>query len=176
MATMIAPAPYFQVQAVSATYTADAAGVITGVATNDINALRGAGCEQVGLGSGQTLLGRLLGANMNVTTDQAIPMFNGSQSYRVTSVVCKNASTSLTTAAGGIYTAISKGGSAITAAAQTYAAITAVGTGAASALTLAVVIAITFEAASTQGLWLSLTTAQGAAATADFFLYGELGS
>jgi hypothetical protein len=176
MATMIAPAPYFQVQAPSATYTADAAGIITGVASNDILALRGAGCEQIGLGSGITLIGRLLGANMNITTDQAIPLFNGSQSFRITSIVCKNASTSLTTAAGGIYTAVSKGGSAITAAAQAYSGITAVGTGASSALTLAVVLAITFECAATQGLWLSLTTGQGAAATADFFLYGELGS
>lgn len=77
------------------------------------------------------LLGVLYGANMNVTTDQAIALTlvpeiaAGTAQYYVDAVVATNASISLTTAVGGVYTTVSKGGTAIVPAQQTYTALTA---------------------------------------------------
>ena len=54
------------------------------------------------------LLGKLIGANMNVTTDQAIPIdLKGATKYLVDSIVVVNASTNLTLAVGGVYNATS---------------------------------------------------------------------
>jgi hypothetical protein len=122
--------------------------------------------------SSGVLIGRLIGANMNVTTDQAFMMTGWSviNKFRVTKITAKNASVSLTTAAGGVYTAASKGGTAYVANTQVYTSLTA----ATLALDLTIVTTpglTPLAAAST--LYLSLTTAQGAAATADFEIYGD---
>ena len=114
------------------------------------------------------LLGAIKGADFNVTTDQAIPIPYAK--YVVRRIVVTNASISLTLAAGGVYTATSKGGSAIVAAAQVYSSLTS----SAKYLdaTLAAVAATdTFTVAN---LYLSLTTGQGAAATADVYVYGDV--
>ncbi len=112
------------------------------------------------------LLGKLIGANMNVTTDQAIPITRiGSQKYLITKIFVTNASTSLTAADGGIYTATSKGGTAIVAAAQVYTALTSATVG--LDLTLAVNNTYTLD-----NLYFSLTGAQGGAATADIYVFG----
>lgn len=112
------------------------------------------------------LLGKLIGANMNVTTDQAIPITRiGTQKYLITKIFVTNASTSLTNADGGIYTTTSKGGTAIVAAAQVYTALTAATVG--LDLTLAVNNTYTLD-----NLYLSLTGAQGGAATADIYVFG----
>jgi hypothetical protein len=115
------------------------------------------------LGSGQVLLGKLASANMNVTTDQSIRI-----NHSIRSITVTNASISLTTAAGGFYTAVSKGGTAIVAAGQVY-----------SSLTSATVFLDTTLAAPTSiwpaaPIYLSLTTAQGAAARADVQVFGKL--
>ena len=116
----------------------------------------------------EILLGAKIGANMNVTTDQAIPITRvGSKKYRITRIFVTNASTSLTAADGGIYTAVSKGGTAIVAAAQVYTALTAATVG--LDLTLAVNNTYTLS-----NLYLSLTGTQGGAATADFYVYGTI--
>lgn len=121
--------------------------------------------QVIGTGVDQ-LLGKLIGANMNVTTDQAIPITRiGSQKYLITKIFVTNASTSLTAADGGIYTATSKGGTAIVAAAQVYTALTAATVG--LDLTLAVNNTYTLD-----NLYLSLTGAQGGAATADIYVFG----
>ena len=120
-----------------------------------------------GTGNDQ-LLGKLIGANMNVTTDQAIPITRiGSQKYLITKIFVTNASTSLTAADGGIYTATSKGGTAIVAAAQVYTALTAATVG--LDLTLAVNNTYVLD-----NLYLSLTGAQGGAATADIYVFGVI--
>lgn len=112
------------------------------------------------------LLGKLIGANMNVTTDQAIPITRiGSQKYIITKIVVTNASTSLTNADGGIYTTTSKGGTAIVAAAQVYTALTSATV--ALDLTLAVNNTYTLD-----NLYFSLTGTQGGAATADIYVFG----
>ena len=121
--------------------------------------------QVIGTGMDQ-LIGKLIGANMNVTTDQAIPITRiGSQKYLITKIFVTNASTSLTAADGGIYTATSKGGTAIVAAAQVYTALTAATVG--LDLTLAVNNTYTLD-----NIYLSLTGAQGGAATADIYVFG----
>ncbi len=116
-----------------------------------------------------SLIGVLKGANFNTTADQAIALLFPGNKYEVTGMTVTNASTSLTNAAGGLYSAAAKGGTAIVAAAQTYANCTAA-TKLQKATISAAGQADTFNAAT---LYLSLTTAQGAAATADVYIYGR---
>lgn len=135
----------------------NAAGVLTVT-----NGSTGSGILRAGV-----CLGRLKGANFNATTDQAIPI--NSSRYVVRKIVVNNASISLTTAAGGVYTAASKGGTALVAAGQVYSALTA--STKFVDLTLEAVAGTDVVTATT--LYLSLTTAQGAAATADIYVYGD---
>lgn len=108
--------------------------------------------------------------NMNITTDQAITINKAdtSRAFIVTRIVVTNASTSLTTAAGGVYNTASKGGTALVAAGQAYSTLTV----AARTLNLTLVSPVLTQTAAS--LFLSLTTAQGAAATADVYVYGIL--
>lgn len=120
------------------------------------------------------LLARLIGANMNVTTDQAIPWVAGAAPnaalyrYVIDRILVHNASVSLTTAAGGVYDAVSKpAGGIIVAAAQAYSGLTGP--------TLGLELTI---AAFGRGIFavppvFSLTTAQGAPATADIYVFGR---
>lgn len=122
---------------------------------------------------GGILLGSLIAANFNSTADQIITIFDNPAKYIVRRIIVTNASTSLTTAAGGVYTAASKGGTAIVAAAQAYSTLTA------STLFLDLTLSATGNASTTvkssiPNLYLSLTTAQGAAATADVYVYGDI--
>lgn len=120
----------------------------------------------VDLGS-ESCLGVLTGADFNVTTDQAITI--AATTYIVTGIIVTNASISLDTAAGGVYTAASKGGTAVVAAAQVYSALTA--STKYLSLTLEAVAGTDVFSATT--LYLSLTSAQGAAATADVYVLGR---
>jgi hypothetical protein len=173
MATaMLAPAPYFSMTCYSGTtYTADFEGRISAAAKDVSNLLLG-GCQIYPFnGVCDILLGVLIGANMNVTTDNIIPMTNlpASVSWQARRITVRNASTSLTTAAGGVYTAASKGGTALVASSQAYSALTT------AAKCLDLTFAVTQTNAATQtSLYLNLTTAQGAAATADVYVYGEI--
>ncbi len=117
------------------------------------------------------LLGKLTSANMNVTTDQgiAIHLPAGVAKYTVEKIDVTNAAVSLTTAAGGIYTAVAKGGTAIVAAAQAYAALN--GT---AAKLLSLTLAVTNSTFTAPILYLSLTTPQGGAALADVYIWGRL--
>ena len=122
---------------------------------------------------GGILLGKLIGANMNSTADQQITMFSNPSKFILRRIVVTNASISLSTAAGGVYTAVSKGGTAVVAAAQAYSSLTT------SALFLDLTLSTTSSASTTvkssiPNLYLSLTTAQGAAATADVYVYGDI--
>lgn len=122
---------------------------------------------------GGILLGKLIGANMNSTADQQITIFSNPSKFILRRIVVTNASISLTTAAGGVYTAASKGGTAVVAAAQAYSSLTA------STLFLDLTLSTTSSASTTvkssiPNLYLSLTTAQGAAATADVYVYGDI--
>lgn len=114
------------------------------------------------------VLGRLIGANMNSTADQAIAI--RATKYVVRKIVATNPSTSLTTVLGGVYSAASKGGDTLVAATQAYTALTA----AAKFLdmTLAAIVGTDIRAEAT--LYLSLTLAQGGAATADVYILGDV--
>ena len=171
--TMMAPSANFQVQALEGTlYTADSQGLITNVAQGDVASLQWSGCELIGVGS-VGLLGRLLNVNMNVTTDQQIPMFvDPSAFYRVTKVTAKNDSVNMTTAAGGIYPEVSKAGSALVAhASVNFNGLTA--SNLVEDLTIATAPGKT-EYPGTQAWYLSLTAAQGAASTLDLYIYGDM--
>lgn len=108
-------------------------------------------------------------ANMNTTADQACTIAATVTVYTVTSILMTNCSTSLTTAAGGVYPTTSKGGTALVAAAQVYTALT--GSAISLSLTLAANIATTRYTAAT--LYLALTLGQGSAATCDFYVFGN---
>ena len=109
------------------------------------------------------LLAVYKGVNANVTGDTVLPI-NNSTSYSVSNVIFTNASISLTTAAAGVFTAPSAGGTGIVANA------------ALSALTGSTVVSqrtVASTAAQTgQNLYVNVGTAQGAAATFDVYVYG----
>ena len=110
------------------------------------------------------LLAVATGVNVNATGDQATLQIINSTNYSVSNVVFTNASTSLTTAYAGLFTAPSAGGTAIVANA------------ALSALTGSTVVSQRTVAStatqSGQNLYLNVGTAQGAAATMDVYVYG----
>jgi hypothetical protein len=108
------------------------------------------------------------GVDFNSTSDQALVIPQYITKYRITRIFVTNASTSLTTAAGGIYTAASKGGTAIVAAGQVYSSLTT--STIILDLTLAGAAATTLQTAAP--LYFSLTTGQGSAATADVYVEG----
>jgi hypothetical protein len=110
---------------------------------------------------------------MNSTADQKITIFSNPAKYIVRRIVVTNASISLSTAAGGIYTAASKGGSAVVAASQAYSTLTSSALFLDLTLNTSSSINITVKS-SVPNLYLSLTTAQGAAATADVYVYGDI--
>lgn len=112
-----------------------------------------------------TCLGRLVGANMNSTADQAITI-NASQ-YVIKEILVMNASTNLTTAVGGFYGAAGKA-TAIVANTQVYTALS--GASKYVDLTLGTLLGTDIRTEST--LYLSLTIAQGGAATADIYILG----
>jgi hypothetical protein len=116
--------------------------------------------------------GGLYGANFNTTADQAIPVSFPSYRYVIDKIEVTNPSVSMTTAAGGVYTGASKTGQTLVASGQAYSGLTtnAVNTdGSALALTLAT--SATTDYLNSTPIYLSLTTAQGAAATADVRVY-----
>jgi hypothetical protein len=109
------------------------------------------------------LLASYQGVNVNQTGDTVLPISNTSN-YSVSNVIFTNASTSLTTALAGVFTAPAAGGTAIVANA------------ALSALTGSTVVSQRTVAATAsqagQNLYVNVGTAQGAAATMDVFVYG----
>jgi hypothetical protein len=109
------------------------------------------------------LLASYQGVNVNAAGDTVLPI-NNTSSYSVSNVIFTNASTSLTTALAGVFTAPSAGGTAIVANA------------ALSAMTSASVVSqrtvATTAAQTSQNLYVNVGTAQGAAATMDVFVYG----
>jgi hypothetical protein len=124
------------------------------------------------------LIGELIGADMNTTDDQAIDLVlpPGCTDFILQPIRITNGSISLTTAVGGIYTATAKGGLAIGSATHAYNAITATGPNATATLSSMSVVAGYLRPslfAIPNRVYLSLTTPQGAAATADFRIWAQ---
>jgi hypothetical protein len=109
------------------------------------------------------LLASYQGVNVNATGDTVLPI-NNTNSYSVSNVIFTNASTSLTTALAGVFTAPSAGGTGIVANA------------ALSALTGSTVVSQRTVASTAlqtgANLYVNVGTAQGAAATMDVYVYG----
>lgn len=109
------------------------------------------------------LLASYQGVNVNATGDTVLPVIN-TNSYGVSNVIFTNASVSLTTAAAGLFTAPSAGGTGIVANA------------ALSAMTASTVVSQRTVASTAlqtgQNLYVNVGTAQGAAATMDVYVYG----
>lgn len=109
------------------------------------------------------LLAVMKGVNLNATGDTVLPVICAT-TYSVSNVVMANASISLTTALAGLFTAPAAGGTAIVANA------------ALSGLTGSTIVSqrtvASTAAATAQNLYLNVGTAQGAAATADVYVYG----
>lgn len=112
----------------------------------------------------EQVLFSLSAANMNSTADQAFTKAWSFTNFIITRVRVVGGSTSLTTAQGGLYTSAGKAGSAIIAAAQAYTALTGAGKGMDATLAL-------LDQISAAPI-LSLTTAQGTAGTAAFYVIG----
>ena len=122
---------------------------------------------------GFLLLGQLTGANFNTTADQPIQILLPAGSrYRINNVFVTRPSISMTTAVGGLYTGAAKSGLAIVAASQVYSALTTNAANTAGSLLIPTIAQNAFIQADT--LFFSLTTAQGAAATADIHIIGTL--
>jgi hypothetical protein len=124
---------------------------------------------------GEIQCGTLLGANMNITTDQAIAISVPSASWAISNIQISNPSISLTTAVGGFYTGAGKTGVTVVANSQAYSGLT---THAANTTGNYLIATLSTAGTTTmfQGLsgstpintlYFALTTAQGAAATAD---------
>lgn len=131
-----------------------------------------------GPGNGQYILASLRGANFNTTNDQPIIIPQRIVAFRLQAIIVTNATVSLTTAAGGFYPAASKGGTPIVASSQVYSSLTTVN--GLLAVTLASFGTNTRFSAATLGqinglsaIWISLTTGQGVAATADVYILGS---
>jgi hypothetical protein len=109
------------------------------------------------------LLASYQGVNVNATGDTVLPILN-TTNYSVSNVIFTNASVNLTTAAAGLFTAPSAGGTGIVA----NAALTAL-----SAATVVSQRTVASTATQTgQNLYVNVGTAQGAAATMDVYVYG----
>jgi len=110
------------------------------------------------------LLAVFTGVNVNATGDTAKLTIANASNWSVSNVVFTNASISLTTAAAGLFTAPSGGGTAIVANA------------ALSALTSSTVVSQRTVASTAiqtgENLYVNVGTAQGAAATMDVYVYG----
>lgn len=121
---------------------------------------------------GQILLGQLISANMNSTADQQITIFSAPAKYIIRRIVVTNASVSLSTAAGGVFPQASKGGTAIVAAGQVYSGLS----GSAKFIDLTITSSYTSsgDVLTATNIFLSLATAQGTAATADVYVFGDI--
>ena len=111
------------------------------------------------------------GLNLQSTADQVLAKQFSGTLYRITDIfaVGKSGGASVV-CAGGIYTDVSKGGSVLVSAAQSW-----IGVSAAGKLTQATLAALLGTDAQSAGtLYFSLTTGSTAAATADVFVYGQV--
>ncbi len=125
---------------------------------------------QTALSSGVILGGKLVGADMNSTADQAISIASPTAKFRINHIFAANASLSLTTAVGGIYSEAGKAGTEVIGASQAWSALTAAsvnssGSGQAFGTHTADTVYDKSE------IYLSLSTPQGAPATADLYVY-----
>lgn len=119
-----------------------------------------------GLATNQALrlIASAQGVNLNAVADTVANIVNASGSVSVASIIVANASVDLTTAQLAVYTGPAASGTTIKSA---YAL-----TGNSSSAKVVVTAATSTDLVTGGKLYLRCTTAQGAAATADVFIYG----
>ena len=110
------------------------------------------------------LLASAQGVNLNSVADTVANLVNDSGNVSVQSIIVANASVDLTTAQLAVYTGPGATGTAIKTA---YAL-----TGNSTSAKVVVTAATSTDAIDVDKLYIRCTTAQGAAATADVFIYG----
>jgi hypothetical protein len=110
------------------------------------------------------LLASAQSVNLNAVADTAATLLNDSGNVSVQSIIVANASVDLTTAQLAVYSGPGATGTAIKTA---YAL-----TGNSTSAKVVVTAATSTDAVDVSQLFIRCTTAQGAAATADVFIYG----
>lgn len=113
------------------------------------------------------LIAVLRHADMNTVADQEIVL--GPDRYIIRRVIVGNASISLSTAVGGIYTDLLKFGSIIVPANQSYAALTSPE----KFIDTSLGASVGTDTFTNQVVYFSLSTPQGALARADIYIYGD---
>lgn len=166
---MLSPVAYRSFNVSSGnTYQADQYGIITKVSsTQDILDLQAQGCSVLAPNP-TDLLGKLITANFNTTADQAIPLYNATPLRIRRITVWGTSLAGMSTAVGGFYTGAGKTGTTIVANTQVYTGLTNANT--ALDLTLSNA-SLVLNSGSL--LYFSLTTPQGALATANIAVYGD---
>ncbi len=132
-----------------------------------ISALEGGTAGRLG---NITTIYSLSGANLNSTADQQLTKLFNFTRFIIREILVTNASGAILLATGGIYTDVSKGGSAVVSAAQSWTGLTST--------TKVITLALTTAGGAlmtTTNLYLSLTTPQGSAGTADVYVMGIAG-
>lgn len=119
---------------------------------------------------GGQILGVLKGASMNTTNDQAIPIT--AANYIIRRIVVVNASGNPgVQPSGGIYTALSKGGTTVVGNSQTYNGLTS----ALKFFDLTLTATCGTDAFTDSILYFSLSVAKGGAGvTVDIYVYGDI--
>lgn len=138
--------------------TQQAVAVVTPVSTSNNPVTQGSNALR--------LLAVAKGVNANALGDTAMQVINATN-WSATTVVLSNASISLTTAAAGIFTAVSAGGTAV----RTNAALSALTASTVTSAAAATAAAIALNTTA-QTIYFNVATAQGAAATLDVYVYG----
>lgn len=121
------------------------------------------------------LIGVLLGVNVNQTsTDIAIPLLLlAGCNFIVSAVTLNNASVSLTTATAGLFTATGGGGTSL-AADQALSALTAAAKNLDMTLAAGARANVLNQNTQANVLYFRVGTAQGAAATVDVYIWGDV--
>jgi hypothetical protein len=125
-----------------------------------------AGPQQLGV---YTTIFRLIGADMNSTADQVFVAAFPFSTYSIREINAVNASTAITAAVGGIYSGASKSGTALVDVDHSWALLSS------STRMDTPSLDPSANDTRTSAPFLSLTTAQGAPATVDFFIMGVAG-
>ena len=124
------------------------------------------------LGASQKVLARA-SCDFNSTADQPLLLPSYITAFMLTNIIVTNAPLSLTTAVGGFYPAVSKGGTAIVAAGQVYSTLIVASKLLSCTLTGTVATTRYSRANLTDwAIYLSLTTPQGSATMADCYVLG----
>ena len=120
------------------------------------------------------LIGVALGVNLNQTnTDIAIPLILiAGCNFVVDAVMLNNASTSLTTATFGVFSATGGGGTTIVTAGAVLTGLTVPTSNLNAAQAATASTTVLNQTTQANNLYLRVGTAQGAAATADVYIWG----